>query len=126
MFSVPLTVASIVVWTIQSLKVYLSSEHLSLHLAKIQLISTWKYFMIWFIWKFFSVVSNMMSTVLLLIFLWLHLLFRHEFGNYMLDFQNISRVDFLVTLSNLDVQPNAKYYLSFLQCMQMAIIISID
>ena len=114
MFSVPFTVGSIIVWTLQSLKVNGCSEHLSLHLAKIQLISTWKYFMIGFIWKLFSVVSNMMSTVLLLIFLWLHLLFRHEFGNHMLDFQNITRVDILVKLSNLDIQPNAKYYLYLL------------
>ena len=110
----PLTVASIIVWTIQFLKVSWSSEHLSLHLAKIQIISTWKYFGIGFVWKLFSVISNVMSTVLLLIFLWLHLLFRHEFGNFMLDFQNITKVDILVKLSNLDEPTNAKHNLYLL------------
>ena len=114
MFSVPLTIVSIIIWIIQSQKVYWSSEHLSLRLAKIQLISTWKYFMIGFVWKLFSVISNVVSTVSLLIFLWLHLLFRQEFGNYMLDLQNITQVDFLVKLSNLDRPPNTKYYLYLL------------
>lgn len=66
------------------------------------------------IWRFSAIISTSMSISLLVVFLWIHLSFRKQFGNYDLDLQTITFSNFLTKLSNLEEPIEAKYYLYIL------------
>ena len=105
---------SIIAWIIRFLKIHLESETLDIQLNKIPNNLSIKYLTIAFLWKFTAIVSIIFSFVLLLSFLWIHLLFTGEFGNYRLENLTITKHDFLTKLSNLEEPIKAKSYLYLL------------
>ena len=106
-----MVVTSVTIWILRLLKVQWDSEALDMHLKKIPRNLSWRHFIISCVWKCVAIISNIFSIVLLLLFLWLHLLFHGEFGNYKLENQMITKHDFLSKLSNLEEPIKAKNYL---------------
>ena len=102
---------SIIIWTIHFIKVHCDSELLNMMQTKYSSSLSTKNLIIGCIWRFSAIISTSMSISLLFVFLWIHLSFREQFGNYKLDFQTITFSNFLTKLSNLEEHIEAKYYL---------------
>ena len=73
--------------------------------------SWWSNFLIAGLWRFVSIISAFISIVVLLFFLWLHLLYQTRFGRYELLGLNFTKFDFLIKASNLEDPIHNSYYL---------------